>query len=254
MEITGTHGPIRQLRDAVRTRYKRTRRLTEMAMRDPLFNPGAAWVSKLSAEPVVFREVLDDLVRPAQTQGLLRCLMRHRPLEAVMAGDQVAAVRFEDLESGERLTITPATSSTPPRKVTCCRDRMRVGDGCGVRREYRRATRPGRPSGSAGPAGDHAGALPWSGDRARTTPSTPGGHEFWQNYRADFWPGPQLGWLTQEPESGKPLNRPLFSESGEQDLWTFRRIRTAPLHRWRLRVTRSMAQGRLLAHSSDWSP
>ena len=106
VEITGTTGRYRQLRDAVRTRYKRTRRLTEKAMRDPLFNPGEAWVSKLSAEPVVFHEVLDDLVRPAQAQGLLRCLMRHRPLEAVMEGDQVAAVRFEDLESGERLTIT----------------------------------------------------------------------------------------------------------------------------------------------------
>ena len=46
-----------------------------------------------------------------------------------------------------------------------------------------------------------------------------------RSYRADFWPGPQLGWATQEPETGKPLSRPLFSESGEQDLWTFRRIR-----------------------------
>ena len=69
------------------------------------------------------------------------------------------------------------------------------------------------------------GAPPWNGDRARTTPSTARRYEFWQNYRADFWPGPQLGWVTQEPETGEPLNRLLFSESGEQDLWTFRRIR-----------------------------
>jgi hypothetical protein len=69
-------------------------------MRDPLFNPGAAWVRNLSAEPVVFRQVVDDLVRPAQAQGLLRCLMRQRPLEAVMDGDRVGAVVFEDLESG----------------------------------------------------------------------------------------------------------------------------------------------------------
>ena len=46
-----------------------TRRLAESARRDPLFNPGAAWVSNLSAEPVIFREVLDDFVRPAQAQG-----------------------------------------------------------------------------------------------------------------------------------------------------------------------------------------
>ena len=77
-----------------------------MPVRDPLFNPGAAWVSNLSAEPVIFREVLDDFVRPAQAQGLLRCLMRHRPMEAVMEGDQVKAVTFEDLQSGENVTIT----------------------------------------------------------------------------------------------------------------------------------------------------
>jgi hypothetical protein len=53
----------------------------------------------------------------------------------------------------------------------------------------------------------------------------PEGYEFWQSYRADFWPGPQLGWTTQEPETGRPLSRHLFSDAGEQDLWTFRRIR-----------------------------
>ena len=106
VESTGITARYRQLRDAVRTRYKRTRRLTEKAMRDPLLNPSAAWVSNLSGEPVVFREALGDLVRPAQSRGLLRCLLRHRPLEAVMEGDLVAAVRFENLESGEQLTIT----------------------------------------------------------------------------------------------------------------------------------------------------
>ena len=90
METTGTTARYRQLREAVRTRYKQTRRLTETARRDPLFNPGAAWVSNLSAEPEVFRVVLEDLLRPVQAQGLLRCLMRHRPVDAEMMGDQIA--------------------------------------------------------------------------------------------------------------------------------------------------------------------
>jgi hypothetical protein len=105
VESTGITARYRQLRDAVRTRYKQTRRLTKTAIRDPLFNPGAAWVSNLSAEPVIFREVLDDLVRPAHAQGLLRCLMRHRPVEAMMEGDLVKAVTFEDLQTGENVTI-----------------------------------------------------------------------------------------------------------------------------------------------------
>ena len=72
VESTGTTARYRQLRDAVRTRYKQTRRLTETAMRDPLFNPGAAWVSNLSAEPVVFREVLGRPGSPGSGSGLLR--------------------------------------------------------------------------------------------------------------------------------------------------------------------------------------
>ena len=106
VESTGTTARYRQLRDAVRTRYRQTRQLTETAIRDPRFNPGAAWVSNLSAEPVIFREVLDDLVRPAQVRGLLRCLMRHRPMEAVTNGDRVTAVTFENLRAGESVTIT----------------------------------------------------------------------------------------------------------------------------------------------------
>jgi glycine/D-amino acid oxidase-like deaminating enzyme len=95
----------RQLREAVRTRYKRTKRPIEKARRDPHFNPGAAWVSNLSAEPHVFREVLEDMLRPAQAGSLLRCLMRHRPVEAVLDGDQIGAVRFQDLQRGDQLTI-----------------------------------------------------------------------------------------------------------------------------------------------------
>src|SRR4030095_7806496 len=66
VESTGITARYRQLRDAVRMRYRQTRRLTVTAIRDPLFNSGAARVSNLSAEPVIFCEVLDDLVRPAQ--------------------------------------------------------------------------------------------------------------------------------------------------------------------------------------------
>jgi hypothetical protein len=226
VEITGTTARYRQMRDAVRTRYKRTRRLTEKAMRDPLFNPGAAWVSNLSAEPVVFREVLDDLVRPAQAQGLLRCLMRHRPLQAVMEGDQVAAVRFEDLESGEQLTITAgyvldATEEGDVLPLTGC-ESVTGAESAASTGELHALEGPADPLDQQ--AITWCAALEWRPGEDHTI-DRPEGYEFWQNYRADFWPGPQLGWLTQEPETGKPLNRPLFSESGEQALWTFRRIR-----------------------------
>ena len=67
-------------------------------------------------------------------------------------------------------------------------------------------------------------ALEWRPGEVHTI-DQPENYEFWQSYRAGFWPGPQLGWVTQEPETGRPLSRPLFGRPGEQDLWTFRRIR-----------------------------
>jgi hypothetical protein len=106
VERTGTTSRYRRLREPVRTRFKQTRRLTETAQRDPELNPGAAWVNNLSAEPGVFCEVLDDLLRPAQLQGTLRCLLRQRPKHAVLDGDRVAAVGFEDLQTGDRLVIS----------------------------------------------------------------------------------------------------------------------------------------------------
>ena len=37
---------------------------------------------------------------------MLRCLMRHRPVEVTMDGDQVAAVTFQDPQTSENVTIT----------------------------------------------------------------------------------------------------------------------------------------------------
>jgi hypothetical protein len=53
----------------------------------------------------------------------------------------------------------------------------------------------------------------------------PARYGFWSSYQAPFWPGPQLGWATQDPETGRPLRRPLFAAGAAKDLWRFRRIR-----------------------------
>ncbi len=226
VETTGITARYRQLRAAVRARYKQTRRLTENARRDLLFNPGAAWVTNLSAEPEVFREVLEGLLRPAQAQGLLHCLMRHRPVRADMKGDQISAVSFESLQTGEQLTIMASYVLDATEEG----DLLPLAGG-----EFvvgaESATRTGEPhalSGPADPTDQQAitwcAALEWRPGEDHTI-DQPECYEFWRSYRADFWPGPQLGWTTQEPETGRPLSRSLFSESGEPDLWTFRRIR-----------------------------
>jgi glycine/D-amino acid oxidase-like deaminating enzyme len=50
VESTGTTARYRRLRNSVRAQYRQTRQLTAIARQDPHFNPGAAWVSNLSAD------------------------------------------------------------------------------------------------------------------------------------------------------------------------------------------------------------
>jgi FAD dependent oxidoreductase len=226
VEATGITDSYRQLRKAVRTRYKQTRRLTEQARRDPLFNPGAAWVSNLSAEPEVFRAVLEDFLRPVQARGLLHCLTRHRPVGVCVTGDRISAVSFEDVQTGGRLTITASYVLDATEEG----DVLPLAD-CEFVVGAESAGQTGEPHALPGPADptDQQAitwcvALEWRPDEDHTI-DRPENYEFWRNYRADFWPGTQLGWTTQEPETGRPLSRPLFSDSGERDLWTFRRIR-----------------------------
>lgn len=225
VESTGVTARYRRLRDSVRTRYKQTRRLTETAKQNLHFNPGAAWVSNLSAEPTVFREVLDDMLRPAEARGLLHCLIRHRPIDVVMDGDHIAAVRFEDLQTGDQVTV----------KARYVLEATEEGDllpltGCESVVGAESAASTGEPHALPGSADEldqqaitWCAALEWWPGEDHTI-DRPQDYEFWQSYQADFWPGPQLGWWTQGPETGRPLSRPLCSPGG-QDLWTFRRIR-----------------------------
>jgi hypothetical protein len=222
VERTGVTARYRLLRNAVRQRYKQTRRLTEAARHDPLVNPGQAWVSKISSEPVIFREVLNEMMRPALTHGTLRCLFRHRPAEAVVERDRISAVGFEDLETGEHVMITAGYVL----------DATEEGDllplaGCELITAAESAETTGEPHALPGPpdpmdqqAITWCAALEWRPSEDHTL-ERPAAYEFWRSCRADFWPGPQLGWTTPEPETGLPLSRPLFAQHGEQDLWTF---------------------------------
>ena len=226
VESTGITARYRQLREAVRIRYKQTRRLTETARRDPHFNPGAAWVSNLSAEPRVFSKVLDDMLRSTQANGSLRCLMRHRPIDVATEGDQITAVGFQDLQTGDQLTIKPhyvleATEEGDLLPLARCESVVGAESAATTGEPH---ALPGPPDPLDQQAITWCAALEWRPGENHTV-DRPQGYEFWQSYQADFWPGPQLGWQTQEPETGRPLSRPLFSGTGDQDLWTFRRIR-----------------------------
>jgi hypothetical protein len=229
VETTGITGTYRELRERVRRHYRETRPLTDTALAEKAFNPGQAWVSNLSAEPPAFLHVLSEMLATWQRTGQLVVLAQVTPIAAEVDGDVVRAVTFTGLE-GDPWTIS----------AQVVLDATEEGDllpltGC----EHVIGAESAEETGEL-----HAPAVADTTDQQAVTwcfalearpgeehvIERPGSYEFWRNSRTPHWPGPQLGWATTEPETGRPLIRPLF-DPDQQDLWTFRRIRYAGHYR-----------------------
>lgn len=224
VETTGITQSYRQMREAVRDRYRTDQRLTATAREQPHLNPGNAWVSALAAEAPVIHSVLAETLAPLQANGRLQLIRHCRPIRAEVEHDRVLSVEFE--AGGVRTVVHP----------TLVLEATEEGDllpliGCEHVVGAESAAETGEPHAVDGPpdpsdqqAVTWCVALEWRPGEDHTI-DRPREYDFWRTYRAPFWPGPQLGWATQEPETGRPLRRPLFGTDREKDLWRFRRIR-----------------------------
>jgi hypothetical protein len=231
VETTGITDSYRRMRQAVRDHYRASRNLTDAARLDRRLNPGNAWVSNLAAEPVVFHEVLLQMLRPAREQGLLRLLTHHTATAATVVADRVEAVELLDTVNVQRVEVSAeyvldATEEGELLPVVGCEHVVGA--------ESSRET--GEPHALEGPPDpSDQQAITWCAALERHPGSAevlsrPQSYEFWQGYRAEHWPGPHLGWATAEPETGNALHRPLYDHDA-QDLWSFRRIRYGRHHR-----------------------
>lgn len=224
VETTGATASYRHMREAVRQRYRDARPLTEEARRDAHLNPGRAWVSAVAAEPVVVQDVLRDLLRAEEARGRLRLLLSTVPVSAGVDGDRVEAVSFSSPDGDTTVTagyVLDATEEGDLLPLTGCEHVVGAES----------VAETGELHALDGPADAlDQQAVTWCFALERVPGRAdlvdrPAGYGFWRDYQAAHWPGPQLGWATSEPETGRPLRRPLFGGAGEQDLWTFRRIR-----------------------------
>ena len=231
VEETGTTRTYRAMREAVRDRYRARGTLTPAARADPHLNPGQAWVSALAAEPQVVHDVLRAMLEEPRRDGLLRLLTHHVPVAAETDADRVTSVSLLDTTTGERVDVA----------ASYVLDATEEGDllpltGCEHVLGAESQAETGEPHALAGPADPwDQQAVTWCvalerHERPGPVVPRPPAYDDWLGYRAPHWPGPQLGWATPEPETGRPLRRPLFAEPGEQDLWSFRRIRYGGHH------------------------
>lgn len=153
--------------------------------------------------------------------------MRHRPVAAALEGDHITAVTLENLQTGDQLMsqahyVLEATEEGDLLPLARCESVVGAESAASTGELH---ALPGLPEPQDQQAITWCAALEWRPGEDHTI-DRPRSYDFWQRYQSDFWPGPQLGWRTQEPETGRPVSRPLFlSGEPDADIWTLQPIR-----------------------------
>ena len=106
IEDRGRTKTYAEFRSRVRDYYRRNYQLTQAAREDPLFNPGAGWVSACCFEPRVGMAVLHAMLAPHLSAGRIRILPYHQAVAADRAGDLCHAITFHDLRRARQRTIS----------------------------------------------------------------------------------------------------------------------------------------------------
>src|SRR6478609_8466385 len=104
IEQFGCTASYRAYRNAVRDYYRTHYPLTEAARARVNLNPGNGSVSRLTHEPRVSLAVLEDMMVPYQSAGMLTVLLEHVPESATVAGDRVTSVTVRDLRQARTRT------------------------------------------------------------------------------------------------------------------------------------------------------
>ncbi|MDR0436220.1 MAG: FAD-dependent oxidoreductase [Propionibacteriaceae bacterium] len=105
IEYTGANATYRELRAGIRSYYRQHYPLTPRALEYDLLNPGAAWVSPISAEPKVCLAVLQAMLAPYQATGDLSVLTDCHPCDVITDADSVRAVTLRTAD-GDELLVT----------------------------------------------------------------------------------------------------------------------------------------------------
>ena len=241
-----THGgtqSYQRFRNGVRHFYRDWFPLTASARANPLLNPGHGTVSRLCHEPRVALSVLEAMLAPFVSAGLVTVLRRHCPMDVHTDGDTIRAVTLCDLEQGHvrHLTASYFLDATETGAL------LPLGEVEHVTGSEAQSETGEPHAGSAAKPGNWQGVThcfavsyhpgqEWTIDR-------PASYDFWKTYTPPFWPGPLLGWTDLHPTTLEPRTHSLFGPSddpnsftqggdwqwGQEGLWHYRRIRSRQL-------------------------
>jgi hypothetical protein len=236
VEQFGVTASYRALREGIREHYRRYYPLTDRARRAAHLNPGAGYVSRLCHEPRVAVAVLEAMLAPYRSSGLLRILQPATPVAAQVDGDRVTAVTVRCAAEEMVLTghyVLDATETGELLPLT----------GTEYVTGFESQDETGEPSAPdvADPANMQAFSVCFAIDHVDGdhTVDRPASYDFWRDYRPAFWGAKMLSWQTPSPRTLELSTRSFTPNpdddpwrvradqrltGGDENLWTFRRI------------------------------
>ncbi|UEJ81398.1 FAD-dependent oxidoreductase [Brachybacterium halotolerans subsp. kimchii] len=238
VEQFGVTASYRALREGIRSYYRRAYPLRPEAADDPHLNPGAGRVSKLCHEPRIGVAVLEEMLAPHRSAGLLQVLRGVRPVEVRMHGDRCTGVVVRDAAGGivsiDGAYVLDATETGELLDLGGVESVI----GAEPRSEHDEPHAPveADPMNQQGITFCFAVSHHEGEDHVIARPAM---YEFWRAYAPEFWTGPLLSLCAPDPrtlEAGErtflpnPDADPLeigadqSADAGDKELWGFRRI------------------------------
>lgn len=226
IESTGCTGSYRHFAEGVRAYYRRNYPLSPHIREKFHLNPGNGTVSRLCHEPRVALAIIEEMLAPYRPSGQLTILLNHRPIEAETSGDIVRAVTFISDETDEQTIIT-APYVLDATELGDLLELANIEHIVGSENQEQTGelhALSGHPQPLDQQAITWCFALDYLAGEDHTI-DKPEDYYFWRTYRADFWPGNQLGWRDVDPITLEPRDRAIFAHApGEFDFWHYRRI------------------------------
>lgn len=226
---TGCTASYRAFREGIRDYYRRYYPLTGEARHAQYLNPGSGNVSPLCHEAHVSLAVLNGMLAPYRATGRLTILLRHRPISAECNDDVVRAVLLENVDTLEQTVIT-APYIIDATELGYLLELAGVEHVIGAESQAQTNelhALPDAPDLLDQQAISWCFLLEYHADDDFTIPK-PAMYDFWNDYKADFWPARQLSWTIADPESLAPVTRPIFRGETDaahaDDLWHYRRV------------------------------
>ncbi len=107
VETSGATLKYQQLRHKIREHYCTKYQLSSSGQTQTALNPGNCWVSRLSFEPTVAEDVLEQLISPTRNNGSLAVFLRTKVFAVQQTSGKICTVHTINLDNGEELEFHP---------------------------------------------------------------------------------------------------------------------------------------------------